>query len=216
MIRRYDMDIRTDIYGFSVFLYCLLLDDAFNSMPWTEREEWIRQEFNINVDERTLRNWCSKFIEHGTIIKNKHKKTYWMSMKINGETVREEVQKDDKARIAYWKDFWSLKEKGVEDLHKELWNKYGCCFYSCGTLELSAFDDVSIVQEIIELVDEIIDNPTDTVIETTTRMIDIPKEKVVKYENEIDEMFNLTQPKVVRITQKSDVNLSAADGSFKF
>ena len=176
MIRKYDMDIQTDVYSFSIFLYCLLLDDAFNSMPWDAREEWIRDEFDISVDSRTLRNWCSKFIKHGTIEINKSDKTFWMTtINSEGEREREIVEQDNPCRLAYWKDFWNLKKAGVENIYKELWCKYGCCFYSCGTLELSAFDDVSLLQEIIELVNEIIDNPTDTIIETTVKMIDIKR-----------------------------------------
>lgn len=172
MIRKYDLDIQTDCYEFATFLYSLLLDDTFTSMPWKEREDWLRVEFNISVDEKTLRRWCSKFISHGTIVKDKSNKSYWRT---NYNKTREEVFIDDKERQDYWKEFWEMKKNGEEDIQKRLWNKYGCCYYSCATLMVSAFDDISELEEIIELVNEIAEaEPTETVVETTTKLIDVP------------------------------------------
>ena len=180
MIRKYDLDIQIDCYEFATFLYSLLLDDAFSSMPWKEREDWLRVEFNISVDERTLRKWCSKFISHGTIVKDKSNKSYW---KTNYDKTREEISIDDKERQDYWKEFWEMKKNGEEDIQKRLWNKYGCCYYSCATLMVSAFDDISELEEIIELVNEIAEaEPTETVVETTIKLIDVPvkmKEKTL-------------------------------------
>lgn len=172
MIRKYNMDIQTNCYEFASFLYSLLLDDAFASMPWKEREDWLRVEFNICVDEKTLRNWCSKFIQHGTIVKDKSKKTYWRT---NYNKTREEVFIDDKERQDYWNDFWNMRKNGEQDISKTLWNKYGCCYYSCASLMVSAFDDISELEEIIELVNEVAEaEPTETIVETTTKLIDVP------------------------------------------
>lgn len=95
-------------------------------MPWKARSEWLKEAYDININDRTLRNWCSKLIKSGTIFKDTSEKTYWITYKVDGETKREEVEKDDPRRIAYWKDYWDMVQdkKLMKVIHRVLWNKY--------------------------------------------------------------------------------------------
>lgn len=223
MIRYYDLDIQIDAYDFAIFTYCLLADlDGFSSMPWEARSNYLNEEWNVLISDRTLRTWCSKLIKTNTISKDTGKKTYWTSFTVNGVKYQEELENGrlNPQWKKYWELFFKLKEAGETNLGGKCYEQLGYCVYSCPSFVFNAWDDndLEVLAQLYSLIIEIADDePFDTVVETTTRIIDVPREKeVVKYENEIDEMFNLTQPKVVRVIQKSDVNLSAADGSFKF
>lgn len=178
MSRYYDLDIQIDTYAFATFLYALLTIEEFASMPWGEREVWLKEEFNIEAEERTLRRWCNKLLTAGTIAKDTSVKTYWMTYFIDGVKCREEIEIDNPQRQAYWKEFWELKKQGAANIPQTLWDKYHCCFYSCNRFIFAAWDDVDLLEEMLELVIQIAENEAiETKVEIVTRIIDEPKIK---------------------------------------
>lgn len=198
MIRNYDMDIRIDTFAFSTFLYSLVVFPEFVSMPWEERAIFLKDEFNVEVSDRTLRSWCARFFESGTLIKNNDIKTRWVTSYVDGEKCRMLVDGDpylEQAADTYFKDFSNLmktykdlpKKERWDIVHKTLWDKYHCCYYSCKGISFSAWDDVSsfeVLQEMIELVNEIAEKEpvnTTVVINQTLEASSVTKEGEFKF-----------------------------------
>lgn len=193
MIRKYDLDIQIDTTAFACFLTAFFEVDGFNAMPWAEREKILKEIYDVSVDERTLRNWCSKLIKTNTIYKDNKEKTYWCTTVFDGVKKRELVNEEEMEELKqYWeyrhkfldnyissaiasgrKDYKAINAEARKEANKALWREFGCCYYSCKTLLLSAFDDISNLEEIYDLIKEIIYDDEYTKVEIT-----IKKEKV--------------------------------------
>lgn len=163
MLKEYKLDVQIDLKDFAYFLYAFQEIDGFEAMPWKEREAALIEFYGIIVNERTLRNWSSKLIKTGTMAKCKEAKVYWRTSKILGETKRELVSGDEeleKEMRQYWNYRRQLLEQKLkwDEVNKELWNFFGCCYYSCSFIAISAFDSVGLFQEIFDLVEEVIKN----------------------------------------------------------
>ena len=199
LIREYDIDVQIDTYAFSAFLYSIVVFPEFASMPWEERVNWLKEEFEIEVSDRTLRTWCSRLIDSNTIAKDNSYKTRWITGYFNDEKYRmlvdgnKELEESadryqkDKFRLLDEYSYLDNKEKW-ETVRKELWNKYHYCVYYCKGLCLLAWDKTSLetMQELIELVNEIAERePTETIkiveqhLETTPVFEKIKEEEFV-------------------------------------
>lgn len=159
MIREYGLDVQIDIKAFACFIYAFSDIEGFSAMPWKLRTEAINAAYGVNVCERTLRNWCDKLINTRTIEKSNGEKTYWRTSRINGETFRDLVSGNEELERkmrSYWVERNELlKEYNWNEAFGVLWNKYHCCYYSCKTFVLSAFDNIGQFQEIYELIEVI-------------------------------------------------------------
>ena len=62
LIRGLKVNIQTDSYEFSCFLYELAKSDEFQSMPWGKRVDVLLEKYGVSVSEKTLRNWCAHLI----------------------------------------------------------------------------------------------------------------------------------------------------------
>lgn len=180
LYRVYDIDTRIDTKDFACFVAAFLEVEGFEAMPWGERAAILRDGYNVSVDEKTLRSWCNKLIGSNTITKS-DERVYWCTMiEPDGERMRYQVEGDEELE----KEFARYKEmreklikdhitreisKGREDYkvikaeawskaNYDLWKYFNCCFYSCKTLMLSAFDDHNELEEVYELIKEIIND----------------------------------------------------------
>ena len=191
MIRVYDIDIQIDAFAFASFLFLLLCDETFITMPWGERQRYMKEEMNVDVSERTLKSWASKLIKKDMLHKDKSVKEIWGTAYLDGGKVRFQVFGDinaERQMEEYMNDrtktlekyISNEKEKGRKDwkaIYKEawqetinyLWSKYNCCYYCCSRLVLNAIGDEA--QEIFELVNEIQD--TDYVVVCNTSIVGI-------------------------------------------
>ena len=179
MIRKYDIDIQVDTYAFACFIIAFFEIETFDAMPWEERAKNLIEIYGIETDgtvesfARTLKKWCSKLMKSGTIIKS-NAKMHWRTTCFNGKKFREWINGDAKleeemhryfesrkkyleeyitAEIAKGrKDYKEINTEAWKHTNEELWRKYGCCYYSCKTLVLSAFDDMEELAEVYELV----------------------------------------------------------------
>lgn len=173
MIRKYDLDIQVDVFDFASFIIAFIEVENFVSMPWGEREAILKEFYGVSVDERTLRNWCSKLLKTKTIYKS-NEKTYWKTICYDGIKYREIVEKDtkdDEEMRRYWsrrkqlvndyittsitsgrKDYKVINSEAWKEANSKLWCEFGCCYYSCKTLLLSAFDDMEELEEVYDLV----------------------------------------------------------------
>lgn len=140
-------------------------------MPWQERANFIKDAYNIDVCEKTLRNWCNKLMITETIGKFESEKEYWRTITIDGEKTRDPITKDEaleyyakrralaasyiaEAIAAGATDYKKVKSEAFTKANREIYSSYGYC-YSCKTLSLAAFDKTTKAQEVYDLVNEI-------------------------------------------------------------
>lgn len=162
LIREFDLDIRIDIGKFATFVY-LLMDEEFSSMPFGERANVMKQDYNIEVSEITLKRWYKKLVDYNAVETDRLRKTYWVSMYVDGQKTRMKVDEDDEGKIKYEKHRRKLAEKNIKDgmnkadayssANLTCWKEFKCCYYSCNTIILNAFN-----QQFFELAEEVFDN----------------------------------------------------------
>lgn len=162
LIREFDLDIRIDIGKFATFVY-LLMDEEFSSMPFGERANVMKQDYNIEVSEITLKRWYKKLVDYNVVETNRLRKTYWVSMYVDGQKTRMKVDEDDEGKIKYENRRRKIAEQNIKDgMNKAdayssanliCWKEFKCCYYSCNTIILNAFN-----QQFFELAEEVFDN----------------------------------------------------------
>lgn len=156
------------------------------------------QEYSISVDERTLRNWCSRLIACGYIAKSP-RETYWKTTIVEGVKRQIQVEPGDAEMARYFErrgqlirastathrsEGLALKEassKAWKETMSELWAEFDGCYYSCAGFDLTAFDgeDFDCLCEIYELTEEII---------ATVAAVP-PKENEIKTEEDFHAQF---------------------------
>lgn len=170
LYRHYNIDVQTNPTAFACLLHALSEIENFDSMPWEERANVLFREYRVDVCDRTLRNWASKLFSLEILHKN-GKKNIWRTTYRNGIKIREQVEPDDPELLEYYvkrskivnKEKKLLIKKNVNSktasaaawktAHETLWDEFGCCYYSCNSLLLNAFDptEAAVLQEIYEL-----------------------------------------------------------------
>ena len=184
MIRKYDIDIQVDTYAFACFIVSFFEIEAFGSMPWEERAKNLIEIYGIETGgtvesfARTLKKWSSRLIKTGTMTKSEQR-THWRTTTFQGEKFRDWVDGDKEMEIEMKKymkcrsdlltnfireniekglDYKAANNKAWKDANEVLWNTFHCCYYSCKTFILSAFDDMEELEEVYQLVNSIAAN----------------------------------------------------------
>lgn len=155
-----------DVLAFAYFIYAFGEIDSFSSMPWGEREEMLKRCYGINFSERTLKNWAAKLVERNILTKNGEKccwRTVDTILGARRELVTGDPDIEAEARAYFLERMELIKKYGNDKdgwarAFKELWNKYGCCYYYCKGFNLVAYDNLTmdLFQEIYELVEVLI------------------------------------------------------------
>lgn len=159
MLRDFNLDVRTNIYAFSCFVYLLMDDEDFSSMPWGERVNSLH-EYGVYVDKRTLERWAEKLMQENIVHKDSGDKTNWCTRTstITGKTIHERVDGNVvlEQEMQQYKDRRKqlLKEGLAKGLVSSiLLEEFGCYYYMCGTLVLNAIE--TDIHKVYELVREI-------------------------------------------------------------
>lgn len=187
LIREFDLDIQIDIGKFATFVY-LLMDEEFSSMPFGERANVMKQDYNIEVSEITLKRWYKKLVDYNVVETNRLRKTYWVSMYVDGQKARMKVDEDDEGKIKYENRRRKLVEQNIKDgmnkadayssANLACWKEFKCCYYSCNTIILNAFN-----QQFFELAEEVFDNgDCDYAFVYTCRLEQIKQNENTKFE----------------------------------
>lgn len=187
LIREFDLDIRIDIGKFATFVY-LLMDEEFSSMPFGERANVMKQDYNIEVSEITLKRWYKKLVDYNVVETNRLRKTYWVSMYVDGQKTRMKVDEDDEGKIKYENRRRKIAEKNIKDgmnkadayssANLTCWKEFKCCYYSCNTIILNAFN-----QQFFELAEEVFDNgDCDYAFVYTCRLEQVKQSENTKFE----------------------------------
>ena len=144
---------------FACFLILLLEDEAFSSMPWEERAWQLADLYEVNVCEKTLRNWASYLFKGEFLMKDKETRTVWYTQ-TNG-SLKEQIQVKNPDEDEEYQNYLQERKDRVELLRKSgmpfkkayketvcyLWEKYHKIYYYCYTLVSNAIH----VDELIEV-----------------------------------------------------------------
>jgi hypothetical protein len=175
LMRKLDLDIQTDFKAFSAFFFKVMDDDLFLASPWGVKAKVLKDEFGIEVSDRTLRSYNSKLAEKGFIFKNNEKSKDWCTFYLNGEKYQEVVGNFEPIRELQIQSMeeWFTKRKqyllaadleysktnGVQGLmnpdrwtiaFKRLWKETGIVYYSIKGWSFNGFKDKEL-QEIYKL-----------------------------------------------------------------
>lgn len=174
-MRKLDLDIKTNFKAFSAFFFKIVDDELFLVSPWELKAKILKNEFGIIVSDRTLRNYNSKLVEKGFMIKNIEKSKDWCTFYLNGEKYQEVVGSSEAIKELEIQNMenWFAKRKqylleadleysktnGVADLvnpdrwkivFKRLWKETGIVYYSIKGWSFNGFKDEEL-QEIYKL-----------------------------------------------------------------
>ena len=164
------------------------MDEEFSSMPFGERANVMKQDYNIEVSEITLKRWYKKLVDNNVVETDRLRKTYWVSMYVDGQKVRMKVDEDDEGKIKYENRRRKLAEQNIKDgmnkadayssANLTCWKEFKCCYYSCNTIILNAFN-----QQFFELAEEVFDNgDCDYAFVYTCRLEQIKQNENTKFE----------------------------------
>ena len=159
MNRLFGLDKQIDVYAFACFLFLMLTDGDFASMPWAERAHALWEQFDLDISDKTLRNWASTLLENDQLHKETTERQYWRTSKCDGYTFREPISLDDPDYIHYksrqkelideYMGLGLTKSKSWSEAFKQLWREFECCYYACPRFTFNVIADE--INELIEL-----------------------------------------------------------------
>lgn len=117
LMRKLDLDIRTDFKAFSAFFFKTVDDELFLASPWGVKAKVLKDEFGIEVFDRTLRSYNSKLVEKGFMFKNTEKGKDWCTFYLNGEKYQEIVGNFEPVKelqIQSMKDWFAKRKQYLE------------------------------------------------------------------------------------------------------
>ena len=171
LMRKLDLDIKTDFKAFSAFFFKVMDDELFLTSPWGVKAKVLKDEFGIEVSDRTLRNYNSKLVEKGFIFKNSEKSKDWCTFYLNGEKYQEVVGNFEPVKELQnqsMEDWFAKRKQYLEaaDLEyskkglknpnrwtiafKRLWKETGIVYYNIKGWSFNGFRDEEL-QEIYRL-----------------------------------------------------------------
>lgn len=141
--------------AFSIFVYLMARELDIQGAPWEEKASFIKENYNIDVSEKTLRNWTHKLVLLGEIQKDKSEFNWWCTYVVNGQKIRipvesEEEKKNLQEYREYIKGFYLRDEK--PDFGK-IWSKFGCIYYRSYYWRFGAWNNLAIVDELLDVVE---------------------------------------------------------------
>ena len=152
LVRALGIDERVDVRAFATFVYALLRDLDIQGLPWAEKEKYVQENYGIDVSLPTLKRWADKLKDMGEITTDKTQYKWWCSYKVNGETVREEINATDPELQQYQEDIKQMYSTGQLDFGT-LWDKYGCKYYKSYYLTFGAWHS-ELIDELLNVVEE--------------------------------------------------------------
>ncbi len=171
IIRFLGQDVQIDAIPFACFVAAFAEVEGFACMPWRERTEVLFEEYGYRIEEDTLRNWCSRLVQKGIMVKG-GETSAWKTTWFNGNKIQEPVQEKEAERMsryktrraeliaANYKQYLSqgmappdANGKAWDEAYKTLWAEYGCCYYICERWTFTAYaeENDNLLQEIYAL-----------------------------------------------------------------
>lgn len=162
-ILRRDVHIDTQVnpLHFACFMSAFVLIDNFFSMPWPEREKFLREYYDVTITDRTMMNWRDKLGESGYLYHSQSTRNLWHTFVQDGRKVREKVAPESPE----YKTYCALRsgilagyaELGMPvravwgDMVHQLYKEYGVYYY-CKSIEFNGFKllDLDVIHELTE------------------------------------------------------------------
>lgn len=168
LIRRFNLDVRSDTKAFAFFLYRFINDEDYQNMPWQKRADVLKEDYGIEIATSTLKKYFSKV---KNIFESTKGQQIYKTTIINNEKIQLPV--NDKKEYEQWKK--ELKEymKEADRLYSEeigkkskspkrqeyarikYWNKYLTCYYPTKNIVPNGIVDEEL-QKLYELVNSLI------------------------------------------------------------
>ena len=105
-----------------ILLYCIATDEHFNTMPWVEKPNYLKDKFDIDISDRTLRNMRNILIDNGFIEEDITRVAIWCTEKDGrNENFRYEVDIENDLKYKEWKEYIKRRDGEIKD---ELKNEY--------------------------------------------------------------------------------------------
>ncbi len=143
MLREYNLSLLQDRYYFACFIWMFLNYENFNCMPWKVRKGLLKEVFQIDVAEITLKRWYKKIEKNGLLVKDENNFTYWYTKETPKEVIRKMVETPEEKEEK--NNYYSEKKRLIEiegipysDAMKQLWWKYHVIYYRCNEISLNA------------------------------------------------------------------------------
>lgn len=162
LIRIAGIDEQVDTKSFAIFLYRMLYDEDYQSLPWDERVDLFNWNDNLVLSKSTIYRWTKKLESFGELIisKSKEDRTLWKTYLENGKKCRIEIDNPDNEE---YKEYSNRRTELINSglsygkATKELWEETHTCFYYCGRVSFNAFHNQE-VEELIVLVKDYVEN----------------------------------------------------------
>ena len=152
VLRGLELDIRFNVYGFACFLDALITDIDFTAMPWAERVKVLKEDYKVEIDERTLKRWYTKLVDKNLVSKSPESVGFWMTIIADGETHRHKIEQDDEEWKAYWTRFYELVKSGEEHPKQVVNKEFGCNFFGSKSVELNACNDFMDLKKLTDII----------------------------------------------------------------
>lgn len=161
LVRLLGIDKQVNPHLFSLFLYCFVYDEDYNCMPWEERANLLNYNFNVSVNEKTLRNWTNKLLAFGEVVRDKSQFVIWCSYRVDNSIYRSPVDEDNQTYQDYTRRRKELFEQNGNQwngVFETLWKEYHCKFYKCYKFSFNAWHSSEIIEELFLLVRQYVDD----------------------------------------------------------
>lgn len=145
-----------NIYGFACFLDALITDIDFTAMPWAERVKVLKEDYEVEIPERTLQYWYKKLVDKNLISKSPESVGFWMTIIADGETHRHKIEQNDEEWKAYWTRFYELVKSGEEHPKQVVNKEFGCNYFGSKSIELNACNDYMDLKELTEMIGAVV------------------------------------------------------------
>lgn len=152
LVIRLGIDSRVDAKAFALVIYGMLYDEDLQGVPWSIRAEMVRENYGVDVSERTLKKWLKSLEDLGELTKDKQHYRWWKTYYNEcGDRIREEVPEDDPELQQYREDIRHCYATGQEI---NLWSKYKCRYYRSYYLTFGAWHNTELFDELMVAVVE--------------------------------------------------------------
>ena len=143
MVREYKLSLLQDKYHFACFIWMFLNYENFNCMPWKVRKHLLKEVFQIDVAEITLKRWYKKIEKNNLLVKDTNNYSYWYTKETKNEVIRKRVETAEEQENKSF--YYSEKKRLIEiegltyqEAMKKLWWEYHIIYYRCNEISLNA------------------------------------------------------------------------------
>ena len=164
-----DDGVRDGTLDFACFLDFMLNEPNAETMPWTMRHTMIKDMYDMDISEITLRRWVSRLIQHDILNKSHFRQDsmWWKTTIIDDQKNQEPVPENEIETVHHYFQRRSEilqekietlgdKNKAWNETYKKLWSEFGCCYYRCHCLQINGIGNDEI-NTILTLVSDIIE-----------------------------------------------------------